>query len=71
MSHIARLSRKYAPAFVGATVLVASSAMAAAPAEITDGVDSLTLGFTAIKGLIVTVVTFGLVIGYLKMLRKK
>lgn len=51
---------------LGATV-----ANAAEPTEITDAVSSLTAGFTSVKGLIITVVTFGLVVGYIKLLRRK
>lgn len=57
-------------AVLGGLVLTAL-AQAAAPAEVTTTVTDLTDGFTAIKGLIITVVVFGLVIGYLKLLRRK
>ena len=54
---------------LGMTAL--AQAQGTAPAEITTAVDNLTAGFTSIKGLIVVVVTFGIVIGYVKLLRRK
>ncbi len=38
---------------------------------ISDATGSLTTGFGLIKTLIVSVVTFGLILGYVKMLRRK
>jgi len=66
------INRKNAIAFITALAAVSlAQAQAVAPTEITDTAGSLTAGFTTIKTLVVTVVTFGLVVGYLKLLRKK
>jgi hypothetical protein len=46
-------------------------AQATAPTEITETAGNLTAGFTTIKTLIMLVVTFGLVVGYVKLLRRK
>lgn len=61
-----------------ATVAVAASvitglmpAQAALDTNITGIVTDLTTFFTSIQGLIITVVVFGLAIGYAKMLRRK
>jgi len=63
------LKKLLAPvAFVGGLV---SSAFAAAPAEITSTAADLTDGFGTIKTLVVTVVVFGIVVGYIKLLRRK
>ena len=48
-----------------------AQAQAAAPAEITDTAADLTLGFATIKTLVMTVVVFGIVVGYVKLLRRK
>jgi hypothetical protein len=57
-----------APAFA---VCAIAHAQSTAPTEITETAGNLTAGFGTIKTLVMTVVVFGIVIGYVKLLRRK
>lgn len=55
----------------GLGLAAASSAFAAAPEELTGATADMTSGFGGVKTLVLSVVIFGVVVGYIKMLKKR
>jgi hypothetical protein len=70
MHKIRNASKKFGM-LIGLGVAAASQAVAAVPTEISDITTNADTVFTTVKGIIVAVVGFSVLIGFVKLVKKK